>query len=44
MIDKYENDIQELKDKKKVQEAMMSQQFDLAREGADKELIPGLTR
>ena len=31
MITKYENDIQELKDKKKVQEAMMNDEFNRAR-------------
>jgi hypothetical protein len=35
MIGKYEYDIQELKDKKKIQEAMMNEEFKRAREGAD---------
>jgi hypothetical protein len=43
MITKYENDIQELKDKKKIQESMMNEEFERLRQN-DGELIPGLAR
>ena len=43
MITKYENDIQELKDKKKMQESLMNEEFDRLR-SSDEELIPGLER
>lgn len=43
MITKYENDIQELKDKKKIQESIMNEEFERLRQ-SDEELIPGLAR
>lgn len=44
MIDKYDSDIQELKDKKKIQEAMMAEEFKHARENAEEDLIMGLSQ